>query len=568
MKKKSFIKLFYKILIIILISYISSFIFFRFDLTSENRYTLSEGTKNLMGNLDDIIYIEIYLDGEMPIGFKRLKNSIKELLDEFKIYASENIEYEFINPSESEDKKTRREIFKQIIDKGIIPTNVQDKDAEGAMTQKIIFPGALIIYQGEEYVLNFLKQSQNPRVSAERNLNNSIQALEYEFVNKIYKAIEKKRKKIAFIDGHGELGIPETRDIMISLSEYYDVKRVIINHQLRALNDYEAIVIAKPDSTFDEKDKFVIDQFLMNGGKILWLIDAVNSNLDSLAKKNFTIALPYKDLNLNDILFKYGVRINNDLIQDLQSSVIPVNVSLNKSKPQWRAMPWLYFPLLNSENQHTITKYVNMVKSEFISSIDTVGGNPEINKKILLSSSKYSKIINTPVSISLDILKERINQKKFNKSNIPVAVLLEGKFESVFKNRIPKNILKNKDINFIEKSKKTSQIVVSDGDIIKNIVKISKNGNLQSLPLGTDRYYEHAFTKGNTEFILNAINYLCDDSGLMSVRTREITLRMLDKEKIKKEKLKWQIINVISPLIFVVVFGISLFFIKKNFYKK
>lgn len=564
MKKQNLLQLLYSIVILFLITYISSFIFFRFDLTSEKRYTLSDETKNILKNLDDTFYIEIYLDGEMPSGFHRLKNATKELLDEFRIYANENIQYKFVNPSENQDKKTRAEIYNQLYKNGITPINIQDIDDEGGKIEKIVFPGAMVFYQEREIPLNLLKNDITK--IPEENLNNSIQSLEYELINIMHKNMQDKIKKIAFIEGHGELDEHETGDIMQLLSEHYKIERLTMNGQLRALKDYEVIIIAKPDTFFNEKDKFIIDQYLMHGGKILWLIDAVHANLDSLATQSSMIALAYENINLNDQLFKYGVRINYNLIQDIQASLIPINTAIIGSPPQWKPAPWFYFPLLNSSSNHVITKYMNLVKSEFISTLDTVGNNPNIKKTILLSSSKYSKIVNTPVRISLDILRQKINPNFFNKSNLPVAVLLEGEFESIYKNRVPPALAEDNKIKFKESSIKTAQIVVSDGDIIKNIVKVNKNGKYQYLPLGTDRYYQEEFTQGNTEFLLNSINYLCDDKGLMSVRKRELTLRLLDKTKVKEERLKWQIINLVLPILAIIFFGILMTFLRKKQY--
>ena len=322
---------------ILLINLISSFVFKRFDLTSEKRYTLSGTTKDLITGLDDLIYIRVYLEGEFPAGFVRLRNATKEMLDEFRAYSDNNIEYQFINPSESQDNKTRQETYRELARQGLQPTNLQVREGDGS-SQKIIFPCAIFTYKGRDMPLQLLKSKIG--ADPEEMLNNSIQALEYELANTIKKLIIVDKPKIAFIEGHGELSGLEVSDVTRTLSENYIVERVRIDGKLNSLSSYKAIIIAKPDSAFDEKDKFIIDQFVMNGGKILWLIEKVLAELDSLQNKLSMIGLPLS-LNLEDQLFRYGVRINANLIQDVQAAAIPVNTAIVGNQPKWELMPWL-----------------------------------------------------------------------------------------------------------------------------------------------------------------------------------------------------------------------------------
>ncbi|MCK4662108.1 MAG: gliding motility-associated ABC transporter substrate-binding protein GldG [Bacteroidales bacterium] len=559
-KKQNIYQLLLAIIIIVLINYVSSFKFFRIDLTSEKRYTISESTKELLKNLEDVIFIQIYLDGDLPYGFKRLQKASKEIIDEFRIYAGNNIEYEFFNPAESSDKKTRNEIFRQLYEKGLEPTNLQVKEKDGAQSQKIIFPGAILNYRNKEIALNLLVNNYGK--TSETNLNSSIQGLEYEFINAIRKIILKKIKKIAFIEGHGELNENEVADIAYTLSEFYSIHRVKINGQLNSLNNFPLIIIAKPDSTFNEKDKYVIDQYLMNGGKIIWFIDMVKTNMDSLAYSNTTIAF-LEQLNLEDQLFQYGVRINPNLIQDLQCAVIPIKTGMIGPNPKFSPAPWLYFPLIAPSNSNPVTKNMNLIKSEFVSVIDTVGENKNVKKTILLNSSKYSRVVKAPLRISLDMVNNLPDEKYFNRSYQPIAVLLEGKFESVFKNRLTNEIISNNEINYKDTSVNTKMIVVSDGDIIKNKVKY-RGENVIPYPLGYDRYTKQTF--GNKEFVVNSINYLFDDNGLMNTRSKEFKLRLLDKTKINNEKLRWQLINTLVPVIFIIIFGVFWNIIRKRKY--
>ncbi|MCK5822459.1 MAG: gliding motility-associated ABC transporter substrate-binding protein GldG [Bacteroidales bacterium] len=567
-KKQNIIQLLLTLVIILLVNYIFSFVLVRVDLTSEKRYSISEPTKDLLKNLNDVVYFKVYLNGDLPSGFKQLEKSTKEMLDEFRAYSKNNIEYEFINPSESSDKKTRNEIYRQLFDKGLHPTNLSYKEDDGTKSQKIIFPGLIISYRGEELAVNIL--SNNIGASPEQNLNESIQELEYKLSNAIKKISTNSKPEIAFIEGQGELDKNSVLDITNSLKEFYNVKRVRLNNKLSSLRDslkhnkFSLIIIAKPDSAFNEKDKFIIDQFIMNGGKVLWLVDAVKADIDSLAYSNSTIALA-NNINIDDQLFKYGVRINPNLIEDIQCAVIPVNTALVGAQPKFTPSPWLFFPLISASQTNPITRNLNLIKTEFVSSIDTVGNNPSVKKTILLHSSNYTKVVNAPARISLDMVDQQPDQRQFNKRNVPIAILLEGQFESVFKNRLAVDIAKSKDIAYKDKSDDTKMIVVADGDIIKNRFKYYGE-KIIPYPLGYDRYTRQTF--GNKEFILNAIDYLTGNSDLMQVRSREIKLRLLDKTKINNQRLKWQIINTILPIFVIIIIGIILIFLRKRKYTK
>ena len=550
-------------IIIVLFNILSQFFFFRIDMTSDKRYTLNDATKNILSQLDDIVYIKFYLDGEMPPGFKRLKDAVTEMLDEFKVIAGDNIEYEIIDPYNEEDESNRKKVLKQLYDMGLDPVNVYEKE-KGEKTQKILFPGAVIYYKDKYIPVNFLEQSLNK--TPEENLNSSVEDVEYKLVNSIHKLMQKEKKKIAFLSGHGELDANYLADILQTLSQDYYVRRIKINGQLRALKDYDAIVIAKPDSGFDKYDKYIIDQFIMNGGKSLWVVDGADVSLDSLAYQNYTYALDLIGrINLMDMLFKYGVRINPNLVQDVQCAMIPINVALANEPPRFQMFPWVYSPLVIPSPGHTISKNLNLVKGEFTSTIDTVGHNPNVKKTILLTTSKYTRILNVPVQVSLSIASMEPDLRLFAYSYVPVGVLLEGKFESAFKNRLTPESQKDmsEKLGFKTESKPTKMIVISDGDMIKN--QISRvRGKIVPFPLGYDRYTRQTY--GNKEFFLNAINYLLDDVGLLNVRARDIKLRLLDKEFLSKNLLYIQLFNVVLPIVLLIIFGIIYSIIVKKKY--
>ncbi len=577
-KRNTYLNLILWLFIIVNVNLIGSYIFERIDLTSEKRFTLSETTLDMLNELDDYIYLTIYLEGDLNSGFKRLRNSIKEMLDEFSVIAKNNIEYEFINPLKGKDDKARNEIGRQLMKKGLMPTNLQEKDSEGNTSQKIIFPGAIMTYKGRETAIDFLENKMGH--SPEQNLNLSTQDIEYKLVKAIRDLQKKEKPKIAFIEGHGELDDLQLYDIINSLSEFYTVEFIKLDGQLNSLrermmidsvkskvvNRYQAIIIAKPDSVFSKNDKFIIDQFIINGGKSLWLIDGTTIDMDSLSYQGSSIAL-VKQINIEDQLFKYGVRINPDLIQDIQCAMIPVNTAVVGAEPNFSPVPWLYFPLITPNNTHPITKNMDLIKTEFVSTIDTVGEDPNISKTFLLHTSQYTKVVNAPIRVDLRLVSQEPDKRQFIKSHKPIAVLLSGKFESLFNNRLEPEFEENNLIDFKAYGKPTKMIVVSDGDIIKNNADI-KNGKYMPLPLGLDFYFRDIYYGGNKEFILNAVNYLCDDAGIMSVRSRELKLRLMDRAKINDEKLKWQIINIILPVLIVIIFGFIIRFVRKRKYAK
>ncbi len=555
-KRRDIIQLILSIAIILLVNFISSFFFSRFDLTSDKRYTLSPATKEMLGKLEDIIYFKVYLDGDLPAGFDRLKTSTKEMLDEMRVYSNNNIEYQFINPNESTEKKKRNDIIKQLEDKGLTPTYLQ-VNVEGGTSQQTVFPGVLATYRTREFPIQLFKEQVG--VASDMQLNNSIQSLEYEISTTIRKLTMDMKAKVAFIYGHGELDSVDVADIAHALGDYYHISRIKLEGKLEnieKINEQKAIIIAKPDSVFSEQNKFIIDQFIMQGGKVLWLIDGVYASMDSLriAPETFAFNFP---INIENLLFKYGVRVNSNLVMNMppECGVIPIPVN-NK----YRLMPWFYFPLLGQSNNHPIVNNINLVRGEFTSTIDTVS-TIGIKKTPLLSTSKYTSVQNAPARIDIRTIFEEPDIRIFNRAYVPVAVLLEGEFESLYKNHPLPGIDSIPKIKFKEKSVPTKMIVVADGDIIKNVVQQSSG---RAYPLGYDIYSKQTY--GNKNFILNAVNYLCDDSGLLEVRSRELKLRMMNRKKVTDEKFKWQVVNTALPILLVIIFGITQAFVRRKKY--
>ncbi|MFT5053870.1 MAG: ABC-2 type transport system permease protein [Oceanospirillaceae bacterium] len=552
---------------IILLYYVSTFFFARFDLTSEKRYTLTPTTIELLNEVDDVVFIRVYLDGDLPAGFRRLRDRTREMLDEFRVHSNDNVEYQFISPI-TDNAKADNDLQTQLVKLGIEPTNIQIREDDG-MTTKLVFPGAIMSYRGEQIPLQLLKSQMGK--GPEEMLNGSMEDLEYELSNGIRKLTKPITDQLAFITGHNELEPKQVADMQTALSEYYNFERLSIEGKLDALVSrtetdsgtlvfpkYKAVIIAKPDTAFTEKDKFILDQYIMFGGRVLWLIEPVMCNMDSLQYQPTTYALPIS-VNLEDMLFKYGVRVNTDVIQDARCSQIPGPAGYVGNQLQWSLQPWIYFPIMIPGSNHPIVKNVNGIKMEFASSIDTVSA-PGIAKTVLLQTSKAARILRTPARVSLDIMKDPPKPEQFNKPFMNTAVLLEGKFTSVFKNRIPPKIRDDQAIRFRELGMKSKMIVISDGDIMRN--HISNDGRYMAL--GFDRYTKQMF--GNKKFLLNCINYLCDDSGLISNRSRALEIRLLDSKKIAQERQFWQLVNVAMPILLILFFGLIISFIRKKKY--
>lgn len=556
LKIQSLTELILVITLLIFVNIILTNYFFRVDLTSEKRYSLSESSKKLAEKVNDVLFVKVYLEGEFPAGFKRLRQSTKEMLDEFAAYSGGRLQYEFIDPFENADAKKANDILMELGEKGLQPTNVQIKKDDES-TQKLIVPGALFYYKGKEYPVNLLKAQfgQGP----EEVINESIELLEYEIANALRKCSESKAKQVAFIDDHGELERWDVADASQELKAFYTVTRIPLALQTpESLMKNDALIFAKPTKPFTEYEKFLLDQFVMHGGKILWLLESQIADMDSLGKGAMFMTGGY-ELNLDDMLFKWGVRVNPNMVQDLQCNAIPILSTLRNGTPQQKLLPWMFFPVASpsQNNPHIIVKGIEPVFFQFASGLDTTA-NKEVRKTILLTTSPYSRAVGAPVKVDLNMARTQPDPTLFTKGNIPLAVLLEGKFNSLFQYRPG---AKTDALPFKASIDHGKMIVVSDGDVIRNQRKQSTG---EIFPLGYDRYTNQQF--GNKRFILNCMDYLCDDSGIIEVRAKEIKLRLLDKGRLKSERVKWQLVNMLLPLVALLLFGFINKLIRKRKY--
>jgi ABC-2 type transport system permease protein len=549
-RSQSLVRITLLLAILIVINVLASFVYTRFDLTRERRYSLAPGTKELLTGLKDVVYIKVYLEGDFPPGFQKLQGSVKDMLAEMRRLAGGNLEFEFVNPADQPTELATNQLYEQLYKLGLQPTDLQNRTADG-MARKVIWPGAVVYYRTKEVASNFLLGAGaggNPM----EIINASEEALEYTLANAIKKATSLYKPRIAFTDGHGELDGIATSDIARALSEFYTLQRYDVKSIEAIPQDINLLVIAKPTQKLTDWSKYKIDNFIMRGGKVLWLLDGVGAAMDSMKTDNFFMAMP-NQLGLDDMLFKYGVRINSDLIQDVKASRIPIVYGTLGGQPQQKLFPWFYFPLISGETQHPIVRNLDPIAFQFVSSIDVVDA-PGVDKSILLRSSNLSRKLMAPVRVNLQLATEQSKEEQFNKPNQNVAVLLEGQFPSFFKNRYL-NEFAQKAIDSLgmsqkEVSVKTKMIVISDGDVIRNHVR--KNSQ-EIYPLGFDRYTNQMY--GNKVFLMNAIDYLLDDAGLINVRSKQITLRMLDGKKVSEQRSRWQALNLGLPVVLLLIFG-------------
>jgi len=557
-KKSNLKTLLFTIAILVIANSIGSQFFHRFDLTKDQRYTLSPTSLAIIKDVKDPLIIDVFLKGQFPGEFKKLQTETQQLLEEFKAY-NPNIVFQFINPLENEEEQDT--IMKTFMERGLTPINIT-LDDKGKQTQEVLFPWAIATYNNRSVKVPLLKNMMG--ASTAEKVVSSVQHLEYAFANAFNTITKVKEKKIAIIKGNGELHDLLMADFIKQVRENYYIGTFTLdsvakspNESLAYLKKYDLAIIAKPTEKFSDEEKLVLDQFVINGGKTLWLVDQVNMEMDSLYNEfGSTIAFP-NDLNLDDQFFKYGIRINPNLVKDIMATPIALATGDKGSATQYTQYPWLYSPMIYPSSKHPIVSNIDGLKFEFVSGIDTLKNG--IKKTVLLQSSPYSKLIGAPVEVKLDMVQERPNQNEFkNKGNIPVAVLLEGSFHSMYENRV----LPFQEKTFRTNGNNNKMIVISDGDLIRN--QLDKN--YQPLELGYDKWTNNLY--GNKEFMMNCVNYLLDDTGLINIRSKVVDLPILDSEKVYANYTKMQVITVGLPIVVLLLFGILFTFLRKRKYSK
>jgi len=562
---------------LLLLNYVSQFYFFRIDLTSDRRYTLLDASKQVMRELDDNVLVQVFLDGDMPAEMKKLRATIKETLDELKVYSRTHLQYEFVNIAEMVAPSELNIAYTELREYGLSPVAIQEHAADGSRSERILFPGAIISHarttpEGVEMrdaAVNFLQDNATTEANSGESLLIAEQNVETALVSAIARIVKRELPRIAFVDGHGELDEYECGDISKELASAAHLDRVTINGQMNALDDYAVVIIAKPMQQWPDEDKIVVDQYLMNGGRVAWFVDAVDVHHDSLARGENTFALACRH-ELDDQLFKYGVRINPNVVSDLMCAFLPVNIAPPGQTADFKLAPWTYYPLLIPPTTHAITRGLNLIESKYPSTIDTVGNRKlgeakqgSVHKYILLHSSENSRTQTVPALITLSQSKQRPDPEAYQQAHLPVAVLLEGQFRSAYTNRPLDNYNRRQPFTFKEHSDTTKMIIVADGDIIRNDVVRRADGT-RIYPLGFNRYMQQQF--GNRDFVKNCIYYLLDDDDTMQIRRREWTLRLLDRTKIFPQRTRRIALNTAVPIIVTLLAGAVFIGLRKRKY--
>ena len=512
----------------------------RWDMTDDKRYTISHPTKELLRSLDSPLTVTVLLEGELNAGFTRLQKAASELLSEFSIYTTERIDNRLLETS---------------LLQGLDPIVIHERTHKGKMAQTTVYPYAIVEYKGKKRLVNLLQNQRG--LSGEENLNNSIENLEYSMVEAIRGLAQTKVEKVVFLEGHGELEEHDVYDLTQLLAQYYQVDRGCLGNEAGVLDGYAAVIIADPQLPFSEEDKYILDQYIMQGGRVLWVVNGVKFSSDFLASQGATpiVAL---DLDINDMLFRYGVRIRHGLVQDLQCLPVPVDVSTNPQQPNWQPMPWTYAPLLLTSQQSPITRNIAQLTATMASAVELVGGEDGIRKEVLLATSSASKLTAVPAQVNLSMGVD--DEQSYQYAYIPVAVSLEGEFSSLYAHLgAPESIVASAPVRKV--SVPTRQIVVAAGSAIRN--EWQQN---QPLPLGYDRYTKTQF--GNRDFMLNAVLYLTDNEGWLQLRQKEITLRLLNDKRAQTARIQAQVMSMVIPLAILGLLGGVIVLMKKRKYVK
>lgn len=544
----------YLIAAVVLINYLASLVHFRVDLTAEKRYTLGAPTKQLLRGLNDRVSIDVYLAGDLPADFRNLRNNAEELLQEFREYDKNTISYSFHRPGEGLGDTARQNFLMYLDSLGIHPTNVKVQTEAGeSQEQRLVYPAALVTYKDRVVPIDFL-QGQNMQEGLQ-SLNNVISLLEYKFANAIQKVTQEKPAVIGYLAGNGEPLSYNVYDLIErTLKPQYGFGFVPIDSVPVIPLEFDAVMIVKPTTAFTDRQKLKLDQYVMHGGKLIWMIDNLYAEMDSLMRTQSDFVAFDRALNIDDQLFRYGVRINRDLVQDLQCDKLPLVVGSYGDRPQPQLVPWPYFPLLSSYTDHPIAKNMNTVLSIFPNSMDTVEAEG-IKKTVILASSASSRTLSTPAIVSLNSVQTEADVQTFNQKNIPIAILLEGKFTSLFANRIPSSVADSLGRIYQQPFLATAampnkMIVISDADIVANVVT-QNEGPLQ---MGTNQFTKVQYA--NRDFITNCIEYLTNPSGILAARAKTFVLRLLDPAKIEDQRTTWQIINVGLPVVLILGFAL------------
>lgn len=548
------------VVVVVLVLVFTKTLFFRVDLTEEGRYSLSDASKDLVAEMYESLTVKIYLAGDLDANMLRLRRATEDMVRELNMYSAEQLVVELYNPNNATTDEERYAEYAELEERGLRGMSVTVRERGGKMSEQVIFPWAEVCGSRDTMAICLMQPSAQR--SGEVAVNSAIADLEYKFVDAIRILNRKEIRKVAFIEGHGELGEEYTYDASDALSRYFQVDRGVIGTDVSILDGYDAIIVAKPLEKYSEIDKFIIDQYIMRGGRVLWLLDGAQMSNEMLSDGGAT-PLVALDLNLQDMLFRYGVRLTPTIVEDMQCAYMPVNVSRPGEEPRFEPIPWFYMPLLQGSPYHPITKTLQAVKADFVSGIEIVGDTVGVRKEVLLITSNASHVHAAPTEIDVMGAINVEPKEYFTTQYVPVAVAMEGTFESIYKHRMAPVGVKVSKI--IDKSELTRMVVVADGDIIRNDIEQHKEG-MMLVPLGYDRVTRQ--THGNKDFIVNTMLYLTDDEGVMQLRNRRVDLRLLNRAVVESQRDMWLWINTLLPVVLLAIFGGVFFWNRKRKYVK
>lgn len=546
---------------IILVNVFSSNFYTRFDLTAEKRFTLTDATVAELESLDDSINIQVFLAGDVPLKFMRMQREVEDMLIQFQDLSDGLLSYEFVDLQADGEEKEKK--YNETIARfGLGPYMMEDRGDKGETVQLRIYPCALVGSKRKGTGVRLFQTKTG--ASFDQMMHASMQTLEFEFLNAIKKLNRVERAKIAMISNKGCLSYFSSIGAFMGLKEHYDVERRPLRDSVGMLDKYDVVIIPGPVEKFTEAEKFVIDQYIMQGGNVMWSIDQVHVPYDSLAFQPYIMA-SHRDLNIDDMLFKYGARVNKNLVLDAKCAQIPVNIAPPGERADFKPAPWYYFPLIEPEQTHPITKNLDLIRAQFVGAIDTVGSNDEVKKTVLLETSNATRVQSPPFQVNFEILGVTPDGRFFTDYEQTVGILMEGKFLSVFAGRpLPKAVIPS-GFKQMNKSEESRQIVISDGDILRNDIRMKAYDTLP-FPLGHDKFTKQIY--GNKAFLLNSINYLMGETDLMQLRARELQNRLLSKTRVSEERVWWQMLNVAVPIILVIIAGIVIFMVKRMRYRR
>ena len=558
-KKTTIIGFVTAFVILIAINFLSAYLFMRIDLTQDKRHSISKESIKMLKELEDKIYIKVYIKGsKLPADYQLFAEETRAILQEFRSY-SKNVYFEFIDPVAGKSKEEVNSIYADFVKKGLRPQPITHEDETGISTRYVL-PGAILSYRNSEYPVELAVSD----LSGNDWLQYSIQELEYNLIATIRKLVHPTKPKVAFLAGHGELDFLSSSWAAWQLQRFYNVEFVELKGRVNTLkeieladssqneikikgNKFDVLIVAQPTQPFNSVDNYIIDQHIMYGGKVLWLIDASTASMDSLQNSMEHFAV-LRNLNLNNLFFKYGVRFNANIVQDLSCQSIPLGMGEIAGKTQYKFFAFPYALNIVNFSTHPIVRKMKEIKSEFAGTIDFVGSDENLQKTVLMTTSERTKLVSVPAIVTLNVARAKPNIEEFAFKNQPIAVLVEGSFKSAFDKLLPVEFDTVKQFGFKNESPLTRQIFIADGDIIRNRIDPKNN---QPMPTGFDFYTGKMYDNNN--LIMNCINYLCSDNDLLQIRSKVFKIGSLNKTKILKQQTFYAIINIVVPLLLIFI---------------